>query len=417
MEPVNLSESSESGLRRRIVETTAWKLSVPADLTLEAPLLVIPTVHPRGDRRILRCAQAALDAGFRIHLLWLGEGEDISTDTVVGESVFPSPRSAWARLRSVGQVSNIASELDGAIWHIHDYYFLGRARAWAKRTGRAVLYDVHEYYADYYSAKVPVPRALQRLVAKFIERYQVDAALKIGGANVVTEAMAVSFRSKGVPTTVSPNFPLLAQFDHLPEKPFAERWSHVLHIGTLTTVYGTQLLVELARRSEERQLPFSFSAIERFPSPAHREIFLELVAKAGNPKNLHLIPPRPVHDMPALLATAGFGLSLLAIDGQNEMAIPSKNYEYVMAGMVDVVSNRAAQRSFVQEHAVGVSVDGDDPDTILDRMLDAASDLEQRDAELREKAATARQNFTWEKAVEPGLKSILGRLLQGDRTP
>ncbi|MFP3813839.1 hypothetical protein, partial [Bacillus sp. SIMBA_005] len=78
--------------------------------------------------------------------------------------------------------------------------------------------------------------------------------------------------------------------------------------------------------------------------------------------------------MPALLSDMGYGLSLLMPDGQNESAVPSKNYEYAMAGLVDVVTDRRAQRAFAESFAVGISGHGGDPDLMLDQMMRLADE-------------------------------------------
>lgn len=393
----------------RTVSTDAWRVSVPAEVGAHSPLLVIPTVHPRGDRRIVRCAQVALDAGFRIHFLWLGEGT-ASDDPVVGETLLPSPKNAQERISMVRRVARAADALGGELWHIHDYYFLGAALRWRRRSGRPVLYDVHEYYASYYAEKLPLPRFAQSLVARLLERYQVRAARRLGAANVVTEQMAGPFRAAGVPVSVSPNYPMLAQFGDLPSMPFEDRRWVVLHIGTLSRVYGTELLVDLASRAAERALPFEFQVVGRFPSREHETDFEALLDAGGRPANLTVVPPRPTHEMPALLARAGFGLSLLMPDGQNEEAVPSKNYEHAMAGLVNVVTARRSQRRFSEENAVTVAGDRGAADAILDGMIALAETPESTDAALRERASAARERFTWELAVEPGLRAQLLRL-------
>lgn len=396
--------------RRRIVQTCSWKLSVPLAVNDASPLLVIPTVHPRGDRRIVRCAQVALNLGFRVHFLWLGEGDDASCDSAVSETLLPSPRNAAERIGRVRLTSRLASEFDAEMWHIHDFYFLSQAKRWRKKTGKPVLYDVHEYYADYYSAKLPLPAAMRRQIARVLERYQVRAAGELGAANVVTEIMAEPFRAGGVPVAVSANYPVMAQFDGLPSVPFVERRWRVLHIGTLSAEYGTELLLDIVRRSAARELPFEFVAIGRFPSRDHKQAFESLYEAAGKPSNLRLISTRPTHEMPELLERAGFGLSLLAKGGQNEAAVPSKNYENVMAGLVAVVSDRRAQRAFAERYGVSVSSAGDGVDAILDQMMMLATHPDETEAALVNKAMAARDLFTWERAVEPGLRDMFVRL-------
>ncbi len=311
----------------------------------------------------------------------------------------------------VARVARIAKTLPAELWHIHDYYFLSAAKRWRRQSGKPVLYDVHEYYATYYSQKLPLPSALRNLIAHGLERYQVRAAKQLGAANVVTQKMAEPFKAAGVPVSVSPNFPMLAQFQTLPSVAFEARRWRVLHIGTLSREYGTELLVNLAARSLERNLPFEFNVITRYPSRDHREDFERLLTDASHPKNLHLLPPRPTHEMPALLATMGFGLSLLMPDGQNEAAVPSKNYEHAMAGLVNVVTARAAQRAFSEQNAVTVVGDVGMADAMLDQMMRMAEQSDSTGAALLVRAEAAKAKFTWEMGAAPGLGDQLRTLV------
>ncbi|MBT2485001.1 MULTISPECIES: glycosyltransferase [unclassified Microbacterium] len=310
----------------------------------------------------------------------------------------------------VDRVAQAAAALQGTMWHIHDFYFLKVAKRWRRRSGNPVLYDVHEYYASYYAEKLPAPRQVQDFIARLLERYQVRSAKALGAANVVTERMASPFRQAGVPVSVSPNYPMLSQFGELPSARFEDRRWTVLHIGTLSRVYGTELLVDLASRSADRSLPFNFWILGRYPSQEHQADFERLLDAAGRPGNVTILPTRPTHEMPELLGGAGFGLSLLMPDGQNEEAVPSKNYEHAMAGLVNVVTERQAQWKFSDENAVTVHGDRGSADSVLDQMLRLAEDAQQTDNELRSRAAAAKERFTWERAVEPGLRAQLLRL-------
>ena len=391
----------------RTLRVDAWTLEVPADLGTDAPLLCIPTVHPRGDRRIVSCAQVALNSGFRVEFVWLGDGDPVS-DPLVGESILPTPRSTRERLLAMRRVSALANGMAADIWHIHDFYMLQAAKRWHRRTRNPVIYDVHEYYAEYYPARVPLPRPLRRLAGRFVEDYQVRAARLLGGANVVTERMSESFRRGGVPVSVSPNYPRRAPLETAPSRPFSERRYDVLHIGTLTADYGTETLIALAKRSSERSLPFKFAAVSRFPSSAAQEEFETMVREAN--ARITMLDPRPAHEMPDLVSGYGFGLSLLADDGgQNDHAVPSKNVEHILMALVAVVSDRPAQREFVERWGCPVVLDETRIDDGLARMMEIAQNP-MTDGQLRELAMVGRRSLTWEGVSEPALSALYARV-------
>ncbi|WP_416905417.1 glycosyltransferase [Micromonospora echinospora] len=159
------------------------------------------------------------------------------------ETRLPEPTSARQRLRLVPAVAAVARRTHADLWHIHDYYLLPHARRWSRRTGRPVLYDVHEYYPEYYSqrfaAPAPVQHAARRLVAG-AERWY---AGRLGAANAVSEQLADRFRALGLPAVATPNYPSADAFAR-PARPLTpDLLRRVVHTGSLTTDYGADVLV------------------------------------------------------------------------------------------------------------------------------------------------------------------------------
>lgn len=396
------------------VETDAWVLSVPDSIDEHSPLLVVPTVHPRGDRRVVRCAQVALEAGFRVHLVWLGSGS-VSEHRFVQETLFPAPQSTVGRIRLTRSVAKKATSLGGALWHIHDFYMLPFARCWTRRTGRKAVYDVHEYYGEYYAGKLPLPGKARTLVAELVEKYHVRVARAIGAANVVAEPMAARFTRAGVPTSVSPNYPLLSQRIGISSAPFSERCHSVLHVGTLSRAYGTELLVRLAARSKERSLPFRFRVVERYSDDLQRMDFNTLLSEYDTAGVLELVAPVPAHRIPRLFATAGFGLSLLSeADPQAGVAVPAKNYEAVLQSVVGVVTPATGQASFWSQNGVCSWLREDDLDEALDRMLLLAAEAPSTERALEQCRLAASKSLTWESGSAPGLARMYRLLLPKD---
>lgn len=289
---------------------------------------------------------------------------------------------------------------------------LGHGRRWHHKTGRPVVYDVHEYYGEYYASKLPLPGPLRRVLAEQVDRYQARTVAAMGGANLVAEAMSPAFERLRVPTSVCPNFPSADQFRDDLVRPFSERSTNVVYTGSLTRSYGMELLVALAARSHERRDPFRFRAISRFPSEEARADFMRLVSEAGDPPNLTLIDAIPSHAIPSLLADNGFGLSLLQPSNpQFDIAVGSKNYEYSVMGLVLVGTSGAALQRFASEFAVGTTAAPNELDSLLDGMKEFASDVSGTDAALQRAMAKARREFTWEGRCAPSLTSLYQQVL------
>lgn len=397
-----------SGMARTVC-TERWELDVPAHVTEDSPLVCIPTIHPRGDQRIVRCAQVALNSGYRVKFVWLGQGTP-SVDTAIEELLLPPARSFVQRALKLGRLARLGAAARADIWHIHDFYMLPHALRWHRKSGRPVVYDVHEYYARYYSEKLPFPKKLRQVVQRALDWYQVSVVRKMGGANVVAEPMAPLYRLRGVPVSVSPNLPMRAPYDSQSISPFPGRSGKAVHIGTLSESYGMQLLVNMAAESHRRGLNVTFDLVAKFPNSVQEARFHELLSLAGNPPNVHLIPIVPAHEIASLLSGYGIGLSTILSGGQNDIAIPTKLYEYALMGLVVIGTDRLAQRRFLDEWGVADLFSDTDWDGMVDAIgMIAAMDEMQEATEIT--STRARGHLFWEVTAERSLSVLFSRLL------
>jgi glycosyltransferase involved in cell wall biosynthesis len=356
----------------------------------------------------VRCAQVALDAGFRVKFIWLGSGEP-SDDPVASEIIIPAADSFWQRAVQLPRIARSARGLSPAGWHIHDFYMLPFARRFSKATGTRVVYDVHEYYARYYSEKLPLPGWARRLAYKAIDSYQARMAERIGGANLVAAEMAPAFDRLSVPIAVSPNLPLRRAFDETQVAEFDERRKRAIHTGSLSVQYGMYLLLDVANECNRRGLDVSFDLVEKFSSAEDRKAFAEYFSKIGSPSNVRVIPMVLAHEIPDLLAGYGIGLSMILDGGQNEIAIPTKLYEYALMGLFVIGTDRAAQSTMIKRHAIGTVRDQSDVAGFVGAIEAIVAESSDVGEEVLARAMDARDTLVW----EAGPASELRRLFQG----
>lgn len=392
-------------VQSRIVATNAWRLTAPESTDESSPLVCVPTVHPRGDQRIIRCAQSALDAGFRVHFVWGGEGEP-APDVAVTETILPRAASTRERLRQLGRLGYEASQVGANALHVHDFYFLPWARAWALKNRRPVVYDVHEYYPDYYSSKLPLPFFLKNRIARLIAWYERRTAARLGYVNAVAEAIGARFDADLSRIAVSPNYPILPPARNSDAVPFRDRMLRVVHTGTLDEAYGMSTLLALASELQRRGSALQIDAIARFPSNHARLSYERAFVEAGSPHNLHLLSPVAAHEVIPLVETYGFGLSLLRSGGQRDIAIPTKLFEYVLAGVVVVGTDREAQAEIVRASAVGSVLDQQDVPGMADALESYFEDPDATSELLRIKRAAAEKTMTWTHSSGPAVTGL-----------
>ena len=335
------------------ITTDLWRLRAPRARRLGRTAVIV-TVHPAGDQRILRCAQSALDAGYDVRFVWLAaRGVEVRPHPRVHEVRLAAHPSTWGRLRVIPALYRAAVRSGGDLWHIHDFYLLPAGWLLSRRTRRPVVYDVHEYYPEYYASKLPIPSPLRGLAERVIGRMECALARRLGGVNAVSDNIAARFARAGALAVATPNYPAPATPPSaaLPLSP--ERLRRVIHIGTLTPEYGSEVLLDLAHLLATSEPSIEVLAIMRFPSDRARNQFESILRERGRPPNLTLVEPLPAYQVAALLAPCGIGLSLLQDSGQAPLAVPTKLYEYVHAGLAMVCSDLPATRDFVAAHGVG----------------------------------------------------------------
>lgn len=389
----------------RQVITDKWRLEVPHTTDSSAPLICIPTIHPRGDQRILRCAQAALNAGYRVKFFWLGEGNP-STDPAASEEILPRANSFGQRMFQLPKVALQAHREQPSGWHIHDLYMLPIALVWRVMTKKRSIYDVHEYYSAYYVSKIRAPRLISDTLATLIDAFQVWATKQVGGANVVAAQMSGGYRNRRIPVSVSPNLPLKKYYDASPLSDVPRRHKKVIHTGTLSEPYGMKVIVDLAVECEQRGYDVSIDLIHRFPNANQEKIFLRYLRECRHPSNLRLIPAVGADKIPSLLASYGIGLSMISAEGQNDLAIPTKLYEYVLMGLSVVGTERKAQKDFLESYGVGELRADSDIAGLADAIWTLSQGGSDMSARLEHAATNARKELFWENGPEADLRRL-----------
>ncbi|OKI45194.1 hypothetical protein A6A27_12385 [Micromonospora sp. CB01531] len=363
---------------------------------------------------MLRCAQPILDAGFDIHFIWLGgEPGDARPHARVSETRLPEVRSFRDRLRLVPRVAALARELDADAWHIHDYYLLAHARRWARRTDRPVLYDVHEYYPEYYSERFAAPTWVQRTAKHLVAGVERRHAVRLGAANAVSEELAERFRACGVPAIATPNYPSTEAFHHPARELTPDLLRRVIHTGNLTTQYGADVLVHLAVELAQIAPDVELLAISRFPSEADRRRFTASLARAGRPANLTMLDLVPAHEVAGLLATCGIGLSMMQDVGEARLSVNSKFYEYASMGLAIVTSDLPAARRFMAASAVGQCVPADRPELFARAIGDLIANAGDTCGAVNRAAPRAREELSWERTCAPRIQSLVRQLIPG----
>jgi len=395
---------------KQLIETTFWRLEITNDLNL-GKTICIPTIHPVGDQRVIRCVQAALDIGYGVHIIWLGgKPGNYQHHPMLHETRLPQARSFKDRAKALFRVTKLAWKLNADMWHIHDFYMLPFAYAWALRVKKPVIYDVHEYYPEYYARRNSIPKWLQPQLEKMLTIGEKCLAAKLSGVNTANYAITQKFLAANISTITTENFPSSNFFSKHSRLLTPNLLLRVVHIGSLNATYGAETIIQAAVELLQIAPKVEMIIIGRFHSDANKLHFNSLFKQYGSPANLKLLDPIPAHKIPELLASCGIGISAVQNIGQAPFTVHTKLYEYAIMGLAIIGPDLPATRNFVETSAVGTLVAKNSGVAFAKAIVATINNAEKICAAVNEKAALAKETLSWEKVCGPRLQSLIRKL-------
>ncbi|MFI6226636.1 glycosyltransferase family 4 protein [Micromonospora echinospora] len=392
---------------RDTIDSAYWRLEVPS-APRQGRTICLPTVRPPGHQRVLRGAQALLDAGYDVHFVWLGgEPGETAYHERVRETRLRPARCLRDRLRAVPRIAELARRAEADLWVVHDLYLLPAARRWTRRTGRPIVYDVHEYHPEYYSHRLFPSGVTQQVTQRLVWGIERRLAADCAGINAVSAELAARFT--GLPAVATPNFPQSSDFTHRPLTPDLLR--KVVYAGGVNAYYGMETLVETARLLNRAAPDVELTIVPVFTSDQERHAFFAAIDRAGRPGNITVLDRIPPHRVAELLAGHGIGLSTLQDVGQAPLAIASKLYEYATVGLAVVASDLPATRRFLAGNAVAALVPPRRADRYAAAVLDLIGDAERVCAEVDRAAVRASGRLCWRTVCAPRIQALVKQAL------
>ncbi len=291
--------------------------------------LHLTTVHGPMDVRIFhKEARALARAGAR-------------AETLAPRKRLPRARRPLAAVR----LARSARARDADVYHLHDPELLPIGLWLARTTGRAVIYDAHEYLESTVRTKRWIPVALRRPAAALSGRAERALAQRLDGVVAANGDLAARFAAAGATEAVAvTNAPWGADFPAplpLPVDPI------VLYVGGLGPLRG---------------LPVMKEAFLRLEVPRAKLLLAGPGEPGALPPGVEALGPVSPAAVPSLLAAARVGWVPLQRHGNYDRAVPTKLVEAMAAGRPVVASDLGTMSFIVRAAGCGLVVPPDDPD-------------------------------------------------------
>lgn len=227
--------------------------------------------------------------------------------------------------------------------------------------GARVILDIHDPMPEFYASKYPGQSRSWK-----VQLVETQERLSCAVANAIITANT-NFRdnlaARGIPAeriTVIRNLPDPQVFDrqayvHLQPD---NRSFTMIYAGTIASRYGLHVAIK-AMPQILAAAPSARLVIIGAGQPAYLEELRDLAHHEGVADAIRLLPPVPVHQVPAELAQADVGIYPALPDPHMEIATPSKVMEYATMGLPIIASRLRVLEDLLGEGAVRFCQPGD----------------------------------------------------------
>jgi len=308
----------------------------------------VTTAHPTRDVRIfVKECVALAEAGHQVTLLVAGKGDSM-VDKGVNIRIMPvRHKSRIGRMiRAPRRFARHVIALNPDVVHFHDPEFLLVAMK-LKRRGFRMVYDVHEDVPRQILSKYWIPAWLRKIVANVVERYENRMARRMDAIIAATPFIAKRFEKLNPNTDFVRNYPIPAEFEStVPrEKPYTP---HLCYIGGITAIRGIReivqaiedcdIVLDLAGPVESCEL---FDELKKYPG-WKRKIYHGTVSR---------------QEVSRIMTSAMAGLVLFHPVPNHIDAMPTKLFEYMLAGIPVIASDFPLWKNIIETHNCGICVD------------------------------------------------------------
>ena len=300
----------------------------------------VTSVHIPLDGRIFFHECVSASEFYDVTLVCRDDGPERDRD---GVRILPAASRLGGRvgrIRSRAALVRAAEALGADVYHFHDPELLGPMAALRRRTGRPVVYDMHEHYPLTVRLRSWIPRPFRPLAAWLVERFERHYVPRFDGLVVADDMLLAAWDAGGRQVVCLRNYPPLRLFK--PATRTADRRPTMIYVGSISRARGFDDMIEAARQVC-RAVPNCRLVLVGTPTEDAGERLVRIAEE--EPDLIEVRGPVPYDQLPAVLAEADVGLSLLSDHDKYRVNVPTKVFDYMAAGIPYVSSDFPPLRS------------------------------------------------------------------------
>jgi glycosyltransferase involved in cell wall biosynthesis len=321
-------------------------------------------------------------------------------DPRIRARTFPRAAGAVGRLANMRDIAAILTREDADIYHFHDIDIAPMMALFHLRTGRPVVYDIHENYSLEMYQKTYLQDWMRPVLASAVYWTQRYCTAIVRNVVAVVDRIEKDFARPGVRCMQVRNF---ASRDvcRVDAPPYRRRPPVVSFLASQYVWNGSRVFLDAAERVLQRHPEARFESIDRF---SHEEALRrEAMDRCSRPPlagAVEYLPLVPVHEVPHYVKRARVGLYLgLDVPKQRE-ALPTKLFEYMGCGVPVVASDLPYARRHVGETGAGLLSRPGDAADVAEKVCHLLEHPQQAEAMGRRGRQAISDRLNWEAEME-----------------
>jgi glycosyltransferase involved in cell wall biosynthesis len=338
------------------------------------------TIHPVKDLRIFnRQCHSFVKQGWEVTLIGISEKEGEYYDDGVKVIGIKKWKSGWGRAKTVFRIAYLAYKQKSDIYHFHDFDLLIPAVFVKFFSCKPIIYDIHEFYRiNIPYRRLPNIWPLRQIASVFIWLIETFFGLLCGNISGVCEKLIRRFEKLGCRTVLTTNFASIEDFVpiEISDELWEQRHKKVIFTGTLDPSKGSLILLDIAKETRKRCPDIEFYVTGRFLSSFQEETMMKKMSSKEYKDVIRFIPNVSGKELPQVVRQGGIALSPIQDVGQNQIAIPTKFFEYMSQAVPIIASDLPPSRKFVSSEGCGILVKADVVEQYVDAIIKLADNPE-----------------------------------------
>jgi len=358
----------------------------------------ITTVHKPFDARIFykECKTLA-KAGYEVYLIAQHYKEEI----VDGVHIISLPkvgnRMQRITLLSIKALID-ALGLKADVHHFHDPELLPVGVLLKLLTGKKVIYDVHENVPKQILNKAWIALSSNKIISriyKIVEKFSLFFIdfIVIAEDSYIENYIGIKNIEK------IRNYPLLAYVNNVNkgEKLLAGKWS-IIYVGGITKLRGIFEMIEAIKiLNKDKHYDILLKLVGPFyPFQLLKEV-TDIIKEYEILDNIEIFGEIPHSKVFNVLSDSKIGIAILHPDPNYVESIPTKLFEYMLAGLPVIASNFQLYKEIVEGNNCGICVDPLNPKEVaeaIEYLIDHPDEARKMGENGREAIL---EKYNWEK--------------------